>query len=94
MTATATLTAPKPKATLKTMQTASDLTEQLTSSLRRPTRKTLRLIDRAISLLAPYESAHSVRCADTTALLTLLTTHRLTLSPYLDTARIERNLRS
>ncbi len=71
----------------------SKLTEELSASLSKPTRKTLRLIDRAIYLLLPFENSSICDSPeDTTALLTLLTTHRLTLSPYLDIARIERNL--
>ena len=104
------------------------LTAELTRSLRRPGRKTLRLIDKALSYLTPYENmelrtsqpAHTARSANTpyreadtlraidTArsantpyceadtlkkdLLTLLTTHRLVLMPYIDTDRIEINL--
>ncbi len=84
-------------------------TLQLTASLRRPGPRTLRLIEKAINLLTPYEQApraHTARSANpakptlrpsadtsTTALLHLLTTHRLALTPYLDTHRIESNLR-
>ncbi|MDE7346103.1 MAG: hypothetical protein K2N48_05085, partial [Muribaculaceae bacterium] len=85
------------------------LTAELTRSLRRPGRKTLRLIDKALSYLTPYENmelrtsqaAHTAHTANTPYceadtlkkdLLTLLTTHRLVLMPYIDTDRIEINL--
>ncbi len=90
-----------------------DLSSQLTASLRKPGPRTLRLLEKAICLLSPYESwnagfpaGDTARSANpakpklrpsadtsTAALLTLLTTHRQILTPYLDTARIERNLR-
>ncbi len=89
--------------------TIDQLTLQLTASLRRPTSRTLTLIEKAIRLLSPYEqaprahtakptlrpSADTAQSADTstTALLHLLTTHRIALTPYLDTHRIESNLR-
>ncbi|MDE7350424.1 MAG: hypothetical protein K2N25_05105 [Muribaculaceae bacterium] len=117
------------------------LTAELTRSLRRPGRKTLRLIDKALSYLTPYENyvtntarsantpyceadtlraidtarsantpyceADTLRAIDTARsantpyceadtlkkdLLTLLTTHRMVLMPYIDTDRIETNL--
>ena len=123
------------------------LTAELTRSLRRPSRKTLSLIEKALSYLTPFENmeprasqpahtahttdtpsreadtlkaidtarstdtphceadtqttSHTARSADTPHceadtlkkdLLTLLTTHRIILSPYIDTHRIETNL--
>ena len=79
----------------------STLTADLTRSLRRPGGKTLSLIDKALALLLPFETSHTARSANTpyceadtlSDLLNLLTTHRLILSPYLDTDRVELNLR-
>ncbi|MDE7347564.1 MAG: hypothetical protein K2N48_12610 [Muribaculaceae bacterium] len=84
------------------MTTISTLTADLTRSLRRPGRKTLALIDKALSYLIPFEKPQTARSADTLYceadtikkdLLDLLNTHRLILSPYLDTDRVESNLR-
>ena len=86
--------------------TIPSLTAELTKSLRRPSRKTLSLIEKALSYLTPFENmeprasqpAHKVHTADTPSreadtlkrdLLTLLTTHRMVLTPYIDTHRIE-----
>ncbi len=71
------------------------LTEDLTRSLRRPGRKTLALIDKALSYLTPFESAKAsvVSVSEKQELLELLNAHRLCLSPYLDLDRIESNLR-
>ena len=71
------------------------LTADLSRSLRRPGRRTLALIDRALSYLTPFESplARTASGAERRDLLTLLTIHRTVLSPYLDTDRIESNLR-
>ncbi len=72
----------------------AELTEQLTLSLRRPSNRTLRLIDRALSYLLPFESpkAGVASQAERIDLLTLLRTHRDILSPYLNADRIQTNL--
>ncbi len=72
------------------------LSVELTASLRRPTSRTLRLIDRALSYLTPFESplAKTASPAERRDLLALLKAHRTPLSPYLDVDKIERNLRS
>ena len=132
--------------------TIPSLTAELTKSLRRPSRKTLSLIEKALSYLTPFENMeprasqpahtahsantqkaphtarsantqtapHTARSANTPSceadtqkashtarsantqyceadtlkrdLLTLLTTHRMVLTPYIDTHRIETNL--
>ena len=71
------------------------LTADLSRSLRRPGRRTLALIDSALSYLTPFESplARTASGAERRDLLTLLRVHRPVLRPYLDTDRIERNLR-
>ena len=71
------------------------LTAELSRSLRRPGRRTLALIDSALSYLTPFESplARTASGAERRDLLTLLRVHRPVLRPYLDTDRIERNLR-
>ncbi|MDE6522889.1 MAG: hypothetical protein K2L17_08735 [Muribaculaceae bacterium] len=73
----------------------ADLTSQLSHSIKRPSRRTLRLIDRALSYLTPFESprASVTSHAERQDLLTLLRTHRDLLSPYLNTLLIESNLR-
>ncbi len=73
----------------------SELTVQLSKSLRRPTGRTLTLIDKALSYLTPFESAmaRTASQAERKDLLNLLKTHHLVLSPYIDTARIESHLR-
>ncbi len=77
------------------MSPISTLTLQLSASLKRPGRKTLSLIDKALSYLLPFESvkAQPSSAYEKHELLELLHTHRLLLSPYLDTARVEWNLR-
>ena len=72
-----------------------ELSAQLTESLCRPSPRTLRLIERALSYLSPFESSKSIvtSASEKEDLLELLDTHRLTLSPYLDLDRIESNLR-
>ncbi len=72
------------------------LTADLSASLRRPTSRTLRLLDRALSYLTPFESpkASTASPAERRDLLALLATHRMPLSPYLDVDRVETNLRS
>ncbi|MDE6696182.1 MAG: hypothetical protein K2K25_04830 [Muribaculaceae bacterium] len=79
----------------KKLSKVEELTLQLTRSLRRPSSRTLRLIDKALSYLLPFESprASVTSVAEKQELLTLLNTHRLSLSPYLDLDRIESNLR-
>ena len=71
-----------------------ELTAELTRSLRRPTRKTLSLINKALSYLTPFESpqATTTSRAERADLLNLLNTHRLILSPYMDLDRIESHL--
>lgn len=71
------------------------LTADLSRSLRHPGRRTLALIDSALSYLTPFESplARTASGAERRDLLTLLRVHRPVLRPYLDTDRIERNLR-
>ena len=72
-----------------------ELTAELTRSLRRPTRKTLSLINKALSYLTPFESAQARTAspAERAELLDMISTHRWTLCPYLDMDRIESNLR-
>ncbi len=81
--------------TMTTMTTISELSEQLTRSLRRPSRRTLTLLDRALSYLTPFESplAKTASPSERRDLLALLRAHRLPLSPYLDIDRVETNLR-
>ena len=73
----------------------ADLTSQLAHSLKRPSNRTLKLIDRALSYLTPFESpkAFVTSPAEKRELLALLDCHRMTLMPYLDVDRIEWNLR-
>ena len=73
----------------------ANLCEELSASLRRPSRRTLKLIDRALSYLTPFESplANAASPSERRDLLDLVKIHRLHLSPYLDLDRIERNLR-
>ena len=74
--------------------TVADLTAALSRSLRRPTGRTLSLINKALSYLIPFESprARTVSQAERQDLLNLLTAHRLVLSPYMDIDRAESNL--
>lgn len=71
------------------------LTADLTRSLRRPTRRTLTLIDKALAYLTPFESSKAsvTSPAERHDLLDLLTTHRMVLAPYIDADRIESHLR-
>ena len=71
------------------------LTAELTASLRHPTRRTLSLINKALSHLTPFESpkASPTSPSERTELLAMISTHRWTLCPYLDLDRIESNLR-
>ncbi len=77
------------------MTSISKLSADLSASLRRPSSRTLRLLDRALSYLTPFESplARTASPSERRDLLALLATHRAPLSPYLDLDRIERNLR-
>ncbi len=77
------------------MTSISKLSADLSASLRRPSSSTLRLLDRALSYLLPFESplARTASPAERRDLLELIRTHRQPLSPYLDLDRIERNLR-
>ena len=72
-----------------------ELTAELTRSLRRPTRKTLSLINKALSYLTPFEQpeARTASPAERAELLDMISTHRWTLCPYLDLDSIESNLR-
>ncbi|MDE7097263.1 MAG: hypothetical protein K2O47_07215 [Muribaculaceae bacterium] len=84
------------------MSKVSRLNYDLSASLRRPTRRTLSLIDKAIALLMPFENSCKVSKGhhsfdpgtDGADLLSLLATHRQALSPYLDISRIESNLKA
>ena len=71
------------------------LSAALTRSRRRPGPKTLRLIDKALALLTPFERplALTTSAAERQELLDLLRIHRLTLCPYINVDRIESNLR-
>ena len=79
----------------ETMTGIGALTEELTRSMRRPGRKTLALIDRALSYLSPFESkkATVASVAEKKDLLELLERHRMVLSPYVDIDRVEWNLK-
>lgn len=63
--------------------------------MRKPTRRTLTLINKALDYLLPFESpkASVASSAERTDLLTLLTVHRMILCPYIDVDKIESNLR-
>lgn len=80
--------------TTKPTTAITTLTAQLTVSLRRPTRRTLSLMEKALSYLSPFESplARTVSAAERLELLSLLDAHRLILAPYLDTDRVAWNL--
>ncbi len=71
------------------------LSSELTASLRKPSRRTLTLIDKALSYLTPFESpkATVTSASEKKDLLDLLKAHQLVLSPYIDTDRIEWNLK-
>ncbi len=73
---------------------AAQLCEELSASLRKPSSRTLRLIDRALSYLLPFESPRAATASQSERqdLLTLLLTHRDILSPYLNPDRIKTNL--
>ncbi len=71
------------------------LTDDLKRSLKRPSSRTLRLIDKALSYLTPFESslARVTSASEKKDLLDLLNIHRMVLTPYIDTDRIECNLK-
>ena len=71
------------------------LCSELNLALRRPGRKSLTLINKALSYLLPFESPKASVTTPTERrdLLALLTTHRMVLAPYIDTDRIEAHLR-
>ena len=79
---------------IETMTGIGALTEELTRSMRRPGRKTLTLINKALSYLTPFESAKASVASsfERRELLELLDRHRMVLSPYVDVDRVEENL--
>ena len=83
------------KPILREAPTLKELTAQLADSLRHPTRRTLTLINKALSYLTPFESpcASVTSSAEKRDLLALLDSHRMTFTPYLDVDRVEWNLR-
>ena len=78
------------------MSKVSTLTADLSLSLRKPGRRTLSLIDKALSYLIPFESAGARTASGTERreLLELLNAHRVVLAPYIDTDRIEYHLKT
>ena len=87
-------TANTAKPILREAPILKELSSQLSESLRHPTRKTLSLINKALSYLTPFESpkATVTSPSEKRDLLNLLTTHRQLLSPYIDTDRIESHI--
>ena len=83
------------KSILREAPTLKNLSAQLTESLRKPGRKTLSLINKALSYLTPFESPKATVASPTERrdLLALLDSHRMVLTPYLDVDLIECNLR-
>ena len=84
--------------TITAMTTATaitSLTVQLSASMKKPGRRTLALIDKALAWLRPFESsnAKTASSSEKRELLELLQTHRRVLCPYIDIDRIEGNLR-
>lgn len=81
--------------TTKTITTIPTLTSELAHSMKRPTRRTLTLIEKALGWLRPFESgkARTASRTERQELLELVATHRIVLSPYIDTTRVEWNLR-
>ncbi len=77
------------------MTSISKLSADLSASLRRPSSRTLRLLDRALSYLTPFESplARTASPSERQDLLALLATHRAPLSPSPALGRNGRNLR-
>ena len=91
-----TITAANPaKPILREAPILKELTAQLADSLRHPTRRTLTLINKALSYLPPFERPRAAvtSAAEKRDLLALLDSHRMTFAPYLDVDRIECNLR-
>ena len=82
------------KATVDKVSSVGKLTVELTRSMRRPGRKTLSLINKALSYLIPFESplACVASQAERRDLLDLIHAHRRILCPYIDVDRVERNL--
>ena len=83
------------KATVDKVSSVGELRVELARSMRRPGRRTLALIDKALSYLTPFES--SLACvasrAECIELLDLIHAHRRILCPYIDVDRVENNLR-
>ena len=83
------------KSAVDKVSSVGELRVELERSMRRPGRKTLALIDKALSYLTPFESplacvASGAECGE---LLDLICTHRRILCPYIDVERVESNLR-
>ena len=74
---------------------AAKLCDDLKRSLRRPSSRTLRLLERALKLLTPFESPRASVASNSEKqdLLELINVHRIVLCPYIDVDRIESNLR-
>ncbi len=77
------------------MTTISTLTADLSRSVKRPGRRTLRLLDKALRLLHPFESpkAQVTSPSERQDLLSLVSLHRDILSPYIDVDRVATNLK-
>ncbi len=69
------------------------LTDDLKRSLKRPSSRTLRLIDKALSYLTPFESslARVTSASEKKDLLDLLHRHPMVLTPYIGTDGIQSN---
>ena len=78
------------------VSSVGELTVELARSMRRPGRRTLALIDKALSYLTPFESplACVASRAERKELLDLINAHRRILCPYIDVDRVEYNLRA
>ncbi len=77
------------------MTNISTLTADLTRSTKRPNSRTLRLLDKALNLLHPFESpkAEVTSPSERQDLLSLVSLHRDILSPYIDVDRVATNLK-
>ncbi len=77
------------------MTNISTLTADLAQSAKRPGSRTLRLLDKALRLLHPFESprAQVTSPSERQDLLSLLSIHRDILSPYINLDKVESNLR-
>ncbi len=77
------------------MTNISTLTADLAQSAKRPGSRTLRLLDKALTLLHPFESPKALVTSPSERkdLLSLLYLHRDILSPYLDVDRVATNLK-